>query len=217
MRAAEHVLPVLPRGRHRLSRREVADSQRARILGAIVAEVAQHGYGRTSVAGVVARAGVSSKAFYEQFADKEACFLAAYDMGVGVLLEELRESLDGPDTSPLGRFERALDSYLGLLASEPAFARTFLIEVYGAGPIALQRRLDVQRRFADLLAESAGAGDDPHVRFVSAALIGAVIALVTDRVGSGAADELTALRDPLLDFAAGCLAAIPSDPAPVSA
>jgi AcrR family transcriptional regulator len=217
MRGDEQVVPVLPRGRHGLSRDEVAGSQRARIIGAIVGLVAERGYARTSVTAVVARAGVSSKAFYEQFADKEECFLAAYDLGVAVLLDELQAVLEAPAPSLRARFEQVLDTYLHMLASEPAFARTFLIEVYGAGPIALERRLTVQRRFAELLAVSAGAGDDPRARFACAALIGAVIGLVTDRVGSGGVDELAALRDPMLDFAAGCLAPFEREASVVSA
>src|SRR6476469_4725276 len=103
-------------------------SQRGRMLDAMAAAVAEKGYAATTVADVIARARVSRKTFYEQFRDKEECFLAAYDTGVELLLDTLR----GVDVSALDVLEGArarTRAYLQTLAAEPAFARTFLIEV----------------------------------------------------------------------------------------
>ena len=79
--AADDVITQLPRGPHRLAREEVLASQRGRMLAAIAEAVAEKGYAATTVADVVGRAGVSRKTFYEHFADKEECFLAAWDAG----------------------------------------------------------------------------------------------------------------------------------------
>ena len=70
----------LPHGPHRLDRREVLLHQRARIQGAMVEAVTRHGYSGANVKHVVALAGVSRRSFYEQFANKEECFLATFDM-----------------------------------------------------------------------------------------------------------------------------------------
>ncbi len=203
-------LRVLPKGRHRLSRRQVRASQRGRILAAVVDVVAEHGYARTSVAAVVERAGVSTKAFYEHFAGKEPAFLAAYDAGVDVLRRELGGVLDAP-APPAERVARAIDRYLDLVAAEPAFARTFLIEVYGAGPRALERRLAAQRAFAHAIAATLGVAGDPRARLACAALVGGVVALVTDRVGSGTgdADGLRAPVDDLVDDWLGLVVHVP--------
>ena len=48
----------------------------------MIEAVAERGYSRTTVAHVIGLAGVSRRAFYEQFANKEACFLATYDIVV---------------------------------------------------------------------------------------------------------------------------------------
>src|SRR5436305_4647797 len=77
----------LPRGPHRLAREVVLASQRGRLLDAMAEVVADRGYAASTVADVIARAGVSRKTFYEHFRDKEGCFLAAYDVGVDLLLE----------------------------------------------------------------------------------------------------------------------------------
>ena len=55
--------------------------------------VAEKGYARVVVADVIERAGVSRKTFYEQFSNKEDCFLAAYDAGVDGLLAAIDEAL----------------------------------------------------------------------------------------------------------------------------
>ena len=65
-----------------MSRDDVARNQRARMYGGMIEAVAERGYSRTTVAHVIGLAGVSRRAFYEQFANKEACFLATYDIVV---------------------------------------------------------------------------------------------------------------------------------------
>src|ERR1022692_3547086 len=69
----------LPHGPHGLGREAVTRHQRARLYGGMAESVYQRGYAATSVADVIALAGVSRRAFYEQFSNKEACFLATYD------------------------------------------------------------------------------------------------------------------------------------------
>src|SRR3954452_18398274 len=131
------VLRVLPRGPHGLGRDVVAASQRGRLLEAMAHAVAEKGYGAVSVADVIARAGVSRKTFYVHFRDKLDCFLAAYDVGVEVLLATVRDAGAG-QTDPLTVARARTRASLEPLAAEPAFARTFLIEVAAAGPAALE-------------------------------------------------------------------------------
>src|SRR3954454_14835880 len=103
----------LPRGRHRLSRDEVVASQRGRMLTAMAEAVAQKGYARTTVADVLSRARVSRETFYEQFADKEDCFLAAYGFAVVALLGSIADAVGDARADPFDRFESALSAYLG--------------------------------------------------------------------------------------------------------
>src|ERR1700710_1829284 len=70
----------LPHGPHRLAAGEVVRNQRTRMHGAMIEAVARHGYERTSVKQVVGLAGVSRRSFYEQFANKQECFLSTYDL-----------------------------------------------------------------------------------------------------------------------------------------
>jgi AcrR family transcriptional regulator len=191
----------LPRGRHRLSREEVEASQRGRMLAAMADAVAEKTFARTSVTDVVKRAGVSRETFYEHFADKEACFLAAFEAAADLLrtamAEEFARSPGGTDGTPTGAVRKALTIYLETLASEPAVAQTFLVEVYAAGPEARVRRAAVQKRFADTIALAIGAADDEE-RFAAEALVGAISSLVTMRVSIGEAERLPELIEPLM-------------------
>ena len=79
-------------------------------------------------------------------------------------------------------------------------AKTFLVEVYAAGPEALKRRVEVQQRFVDLIAMIVGA-EDERQRFACEALVAAISQLVTQRVAVGRGAELEELGEPLRDLA----------------
>lgn len=139
---------TLPRGRHALSPEQVRASQRKRLLRAVTDEVGERGYAVTTATSVFQRAGVSSRAFYEHFTDIQGCFLAAYDECVQVTHQALAAVGAERSTTPLERFAALLDAYLQLLGDHPNVARTFLVEIYSAGPAARQRRLEVHEQFA---------------------------------------------------------------------
>ena len=202
------VAEKLPRGRHGLSREDVERSQRERMLRAMAEAVSELGYANTPVAEVLSRAGVSRETFYEQFANKEDCFLAAYDAGATTLLQAVGTALDSePPARDAGdRLDRALKRYLAALAREPALARTFLVEVYAAGPAALARRVEVQRRFTEALTIQLKAKSEKQ-RFACEAVVAAASALVTQRVCAGRAEDMQELHGPLLRFARGSLEA----------
>ena len=209
----------LPRGRHRLSREVVVRSQRERLLLAMADAVAERGYARTSVADVLRRARVSRETFYEQFRNKEDCFLAAYDVAAAIVARELSAELRPPSSGAdeavapggekpiLERLEGVMSRYLAALASEPALARTFMVEVYAAGPEALARRVEVQALFVELVAAIAGASDERQ-RFACEAFVGAVSALVTQSICAGRRAELEELGEPLRELAATLLPAV---------
>jgi AcrR family transcriptional regulator len=196
---------VLPRGRHAAPRPVVREAQRTRMLDAMVQAVAEKGYARVAVADVIDRAGVSRKTFYEQFANKEECFLAAYDAGVDRLLAAIDEALEPLAPDWLTAARRAVEVYLHGMAASPAFARACVIEVLGAGPEALARRDAVQERFAAQLAaiHRRARRDIPEIPKLAPhtfrAAVGAVNELVTAHVLEHGAASLPELTDAILD------------------
>jgi AcrR family transcriptional regulator len=206
----EH-LRVLPRGRHAASREIVWASQRERMLAAMAAGAAEKGFARVAVADVIERAGVSRKTFYEQFANKEACFLAAYDAGVDLMLGAIEAEVRAAAPDWGQGAVAGTRCYLETLAANPDFARTFLIEVLGAGPDALERRNRVHERFADLLegVQRAARDDLPDLpdppRHVFRACVGAINELVTDGLLRDGAATLPDLLPALLEVEDGLL------------
>lgn len=183
----------------------VLASQRARMLAAMADAVSRKGFAATTVADVVAGAGVSRKTFYEHFRDKEECFLAAFDAGVDLLLGAIVGAQPaGNDATWIGLMRARVRAYLETLASEPAFARTFLIEVFAAGPRALERRAEVLRRFAQLFRDLHDEARRQFPRLppvpepIYVAAVGAINELVSDFAREGRTAALPELEDTLL-------------------
>jgi AcrR family transcriptional regulator len=142
----------LPRGRHGLPREAVADSQRGRMLDAMIEVVAARGYAETRVVDVIGVAGVSRKTFYELFDSKEDCFLAAYDILFGRLLGEAEAGYGALGGSPWPeRVRVGMGAVLEHLATHPDEARFALVEVLSAGPRALARRDAALRQFTGFI------------------------------------------------------------------
>jgi AcrR family transcriptional regulator len=195
----------LPSGRHGLAREAVAASQRGRLLDAMAQMVAEKGYAATTVADVVERAGVSRRTFYEQFADKEACFLAAYDVGLAVVLGRIRDAVEA--RLEVGWRERAragVEAFLALLASEPAFARALQVEILTAGPAALERRAGMLVMFAGIwrnVHEAARAEEPARPALpdeVFTVLTAGLEELVRDCVRTRGTAALPELAEPIL-------------------
>src|SRR3954451_5288435 len=95
----------------------VAANQRARLLDAMTRVVVRKGYARTTVADVVEVAGVSRRTFYEQFVDKEACFLAAYETCSTVVMNDMAEAVRAvPTAGWRARLHCALETYTQALS-----------------------------------------------------------------------------------------------------
>lgn len=202
---------VLPRGPHNLTREEVEASQRERILVAMAQTVGDAGFVNTSVADVVSTAGVSRATFYGLFTGKDDCFAATYDWAAqriaAVLAATARATASaGTDGDPIERLRVVLHAYLGWLGAAPDLARTFLVEVYAAGPAAIEQRHTSLGLFVDLVADVFGdrpgpLGNRPEQRFAVEALVSAVSSMVTHLVGTGRTDELAGLEEPMIAVA----------------
>lgn len=203
---------ALPRGPHGLSRDEVVESQRQRLFMSMIECVAANGYARTSVADVLAKSGVSRATFYTHFQDKEDCFRAAYQRAAeqiaSVLGSDLQTMLAAEKKAemkqdPLQNLDKVLGVYLDMLASQPAFTSTFLVEVYAAGPRAVAQRQASLDAFVDVVAMTLHGvpgpfGSDPDQRFAVRFLVHGVSSMVTSFVGGGQIERLPALREPLM-------------------
>jgi AcrR family transcriptional regulator len=135
------------------------ENQRERMLAAVVGAVAAKGYGSTTIGDITRTAHVSRDTFYQQFAGKEACFLAAYDATTRELLEQMVAAA----TSQAGYVKWMRDgvrAYLKFWSERPEAARAWMLEVMAAGGEALAHREHALRSFERLyraVAERARA------------------------------------------------------------
>jgi AcrR family transcriptional regulator len=156
---------ALPRGPHSLTREQVATNQRARLLEGMIDAIGEKGYAATTVSDVIRRAGVSRKAFYEHFANKEECFLATYDSIAAVGQRGVATAFRRAQGLPDG-VQAALAELIELATARPDALRVLMVEIGAAGPAGIERREQLVVRYEDILRESlnlaAGPGAIPN-------------------------------------------------------
>lgn len=189
----------LPPGRHGLSRDEVAESQRERLLNAAVEAIVEQGYEATTIGQLIEAAAVSRRTFYELFDGKEALFLAAYAMIVehlaGALREADREAAagGGEDDAWPRRVRAELAALLRIFAADPTVARFVLLEPLAAGGDVAARHREALRRFAAHLRPQPVDPADPLAAAREQALVGGLSTLVARRLKAGGAAGLEEL------------------------
>lgn len=179
------------------------------MLDAVTRTVVEKGYARMTVADIVAGAEVSRRTFYEQFDNKEECFLAAYEAGAQAVITDVVAAVRALSPADDWRVwtRVALEAFTAALASSPEFARVFLVDVLGAGHRAVELRQRVYDLFAERLrALNARAAErDPAVRPVSdltlRALVGGIGELVQRQVLTEGAASLPTLNPALTQLA----------------
>jgi AcrR family transcriptional regulator len=192
----------LPRGRHRLAPEQVRASQRERLLRAMVESVAERGYEATTVPHVVSLARASRNAFYEFFADKTECFLAACDESATETLTQLLALAAEPDW--IHAMRRGTAVYLHRWQERPAFARAYFLGMPVAGERGAQHRERIyagfRAMFADLGRRARAEQPDlpPLPDVVPRVLVLAITELVAEEIRAGRLDRLTDLEADIL-------------------
>jgi AcrR family transcriptional regulator len=184
---AARVVRLSP-GRHGLSRDAVAESQRERLLNGVVEAVVEHGYNATTIAQLIEAASVSRRTFYEHFAGKEECALAAYEMIAAHVREGLREAEAEPAWPDRVRAELA--SLLGVFAADPTVARFVLLESLAAGGELAARHRESLRCFGELLRPESPASPGALAEAREQALVGGISTLLVRRLKAGEAGNL---------------------------
>lgn len=125
---------------------------RARVMAGMIAAVEEKGYAATTVADIAKAARISRRTLYEHFADKEACFLAAYALMADTLMSAVVEaSRAAPAGMP--RVRGAVVAYLEQLGDHIEVARAFFTEINAVGEPGMELRCTVNQRFAAMLAD----------------------------------------------------------------
>ena len=148
-------------------------SQRSRLLAAVTALVAARGYADVTVAAIAREAGVSLSTFYENFPDKQACLLAAYEDVTASLLTVIASSIS-TDAGWRQRIRDGIAAYIEWFIAHPEAAATFVVAVHTAGPATLARRAEVLVTFCRLIRDAAPVASELAALALVVALDGIV-------------------------------------------
>ncbi len=176
----------LPRGRHGLPAGVVARSQRTRIIYGTAEVTMAKGYANTTVADIVAAAGVARDVFYEHFTDKHHAFLEAQQHPTQHILDTCAAAYFAAERWP-ERVWQGLATLIELIVENPAISHLRLVACYAAGPDAIRRAEEITRSFTIFLEEGYSyrpeAGELP--RLSSQAIAGAVFEVVRRHIARG--------------------------------
>jgi len=119
--------------------------------------IEERGYRQTTIADVVRIARTSRRSFYEQFADRDACFLALFDEVHGSIMKLIASSVDA-ELSWEEQINRSLALYLDTIASRPGLSRSFAYELAALGEVGAARQRSAIEQFAELLVALVESG-----------------------------------------------------------
>ena len=160
------------------------EAQRIKILEAAAAIVAERGVAALTMGDTMARAGVTRRVFHECFDDRDACLLAAFDLGVERAAERIV-----PAYAAQSRWRDAirvgLAELLRFIDDEPTLGRLCIVHSLSGGPVLLRRRTEVQSILWEVIdrgrAEgAAGRNEPPPV--VAEGVVGAVLTVIQTRL-----------------------------------
>jgi len=157
--------------------------KRQRILQGMLESVGKHGYERTTVQDALDLAGLYRQAFYDNFEDKEDCYLQALDAGSAWIELAMREAAAG-EASWRGRLRGALRGLLSFLDEQPEVGRALLVEVHAAGPRAVQKRTEAMERAAHLMDMAREESGDTAPAISAEAVVAGILAVLHARLSS---------------------------------
>jgi AcrR family transcriptional regulator len=171
------------------------------MLAATVDAVEDVGYARMTVAHVIGRARVSRKTFYDVFADREDCFLAAFEQALSqarLLASEAYERESGWREG----IRSALARMLMLMDEEPGLAELCVVEALAAGENVLERRAQVLDELAQVIDQgrlsTTATREPPQV--TAEGIVGVVFAVLHTRLLEEGRQPLTDLLGSLMSI-----------------
>jgi AcrR family transcriptional regulator len=204
-KAQKAMFPTLTGGRNRMAPERVAQHQRSRLEGAMLEAVSQHGYPSTTLAELVALAGISKSDFYRHFDSKAACFLSTLD----AIFTASAERVSGAyreDGDFRERLIAAMAAFMEIVVEEPGAASFATVESLSLGALGAAHRQRGSEAFELMFAQSFE--HSPSGRTVSAITVRAIVAGIRGVVYRALrakrqetlGDEVEALVDWALDY-----------------
>lgn len=165
-------------------------SQRRRIVDAMVDSCAEKTYAATTISDIVARAHISRTTFYKHFDDKRACFDAAIEDCIEQL-QEVAASAHSPENEPADAARRAAAAVLGAMAARPGLAQLLTGDAIAVEPQVTEAYRRATIPALEALWSRAGDGSSPHTDPRLA--FGQAQVLILNQIATGNTDRLPEL------------------------
>ncbi len=177
--------------------------QRERLLASMILTVSELGYTSLTVQNVLTRAGISRPTFYEQFEDKEDCFLAAFDTAAARMRRRIEAAVAAEAAAGWREQLRSgIAELLRFIAEEPEDARTVIVEARASSPAGLRRRDELLDSYATCIdALVREELDETPSAIAAAGVVGGIESVLYARLQRGETANLGALLPSLMYFA----------------
>jgi AcrR family transcriptional regulator len=168
----------------------------------MVEAVAANGYANTSVKQIIGLAGVSRRAFYEQFANKEECFLATFDLVAARSVKRVHEAYRSTGGDLEQRIRAAVEEFTDGIESNAKGAGLAIVQAQTAGAPGLARLRKATGTFEQMLsssfahASSAGPLPVPIVR----GIVGGMHEVTAARLRAGRPEEIPPLSEEIVQW-----------------
>ncbi len=174
-------------------------TQRERIIAGMVIAANRVGYASANVSTVIANAGVSRPTFYDYFADRDDCFLAAHREIAADLLERVRVAVAAQ--APERAVQAGVRALIELAEAKPEEARFLTNATMAGGPRTLDERDRTIARVEQIIdrARVRAPADATSPDLPTRVLLGAVQWLLAPRLRRGEHD-LAALHHEVVDW-----------------
>ncbi|MFI0239939.1 TetR family transcriptional regulator [Streptomyces sp. NPDC016845] len=153
------------------------DAQRATVLDAATALLAEHGYAGCSMSAVAARAGIATGSVYRHFPSKAELSVELFRRVVTREVAAVREAAARPAGTPAERVVAVVETFARRALKSPRLAYALLAEP--VDPAVDAERLVFRRAFRDVFAEHITDGvrtgqlPPQDAQLTAAALVGA--------------------------------------------
>lgn len=164
-----------------MNRAGTLTGKRQRILKGMLEAVGTQGYEQTTVQDAITKVGLYRQAFYDNFHDKEDCYLEALEAGSAWIELAMRKAVVD-EVGWRDQLRGALTGLLGFLEEEPEIGRALLVEVHAAGPRAVAKRTEAMERAARAVDLAREEGEDDAPAISAEAVVAGILAVLHSRL-----------------------------------
>ncbi len=164
--------------------------------------IAERGIDRASVRLVIARAGVSSRTFYEQFEGLDDCLVEIMDRTLVEVSDLVSRAFDGQE-SWLDGMRMAVAAVLALWDAQPELAQVCLVETTKGSRTVLEQRQRVVRQFRATVVSRIEHQVSHPSPLAPEGVLASVMGIAHERIRDGAPGPLVEMLGPLMGLIAG--------------